>query len=166
MKYFPAFVTNEPKMIPLRSRISLILLGLVVLAGIGAAIYLTWLENHPMDVNELWRVTPRYSLEGETRTVRGIVVFDPTSDFQFNGVYLIDTETPDDFHSPVYGFWFGIRVDGVTCSTDTTKTAISCEPFGLIGGDPVELQGTIHLQQIGKKDIMWLTDVNFEHPSK
>lgn len=149
-------------MVPLRWRFTFIVLGFVVLVGIGAAIYLFQIGNRPIGVNQLWQSDSRYSLEGETRTVRGFILFAPASDFQFNALYLMNLETPEEYRSPEYGFWFGIRIDNAWCNIDKEKEMITCEPFNPSLSTTYEFKGTIHLESVGKKDIMWLSDIEFE----
>jgi len=149
-------------MTPLRLRHLFTVLGFVVLVGIGAAIYLLQIENHPVEVNELWQFTPRSSLNGKTRTVRGDIVFDPVSDFQFNALYLVDTESSMEYRAPEYGFWFGIRIDGAWCNIDKEKEMVNCRPFNPTLSTIYEFKGTINLEAVGKKDIMWLSDIDFE----
>lgn len=149
-------------MIPRRSEFKFIVLGLVILVGIGAAYYLFQIENRAVEVNQLWQTDSRSSLEGETRTVRGELLFDPASDFQFNALYLIDPETPEEFRSPEYGFWFGIRIDGTWCNMNKEKEIVTCEPFNPSLSTTYEFKGTIHIESVGKKDVMWLSDIEFE----
>ncbi len=163
MKYPPVFIVNEPKMIPLRSRIPLILLGLVVLAGGIAAVYSIWQENHPVGVNELWEADPLYSLVGETRTVSGEILFEPLSGFQFNGIFLVDPATTAENRSPEAAFWFGIRINGVSCTVDDTAKLVTCTPFDPTQATAYQFKGNVQLETVGKKDIMWLADVDFEH---
>jgi len=150
-------------MIPFKSGIAIILVGAVVLFAIGAVIYKIWQENHPVSVNELWNVDPRYSLVGETRTVVGEILFEPSSEFQFNGVFLVDSATPLDNRSPEDGFWFGIRIDGESCIVDELAKLVTCEPFDPTLAVAYKFKGTVQIEAVGKKDIMWLTDVDFEH---
>lgn len=149
-------------MVPRRSRFTLIMLGLVVLVGIGAAVYLSQIENHPVEVNQLWLSDSRASLEGKTRTVRGELLFAPESDFQFNALYLMDPETPEDYRAPEYGYWFGIRIDGAVCNMDKEKEMVTCKPFNPTLATTYRFKGTIHLESVGKKDVMWMSDIDFE----
>ena len=145
-----------------RSRIILIVLGLVILVGIGAAIFLSQIENRPVEVNQLWLSDSLASLEGKTRTVRGELVFAPASDFQYNALYLMDPDTPEEYRSPEFGFWFGIRIDGALCNIDKEKVMVTCEPFNPTLSSAYKFKGTIHIESVGKKDVMWLSDIDFE----
>ncbi len=123
-----------------------------------------WSEKRPVGVNELWQKEIEHgSLEGKTVTVQGDMIFEPFSDFRFNSIYLMDSETPEEYRMPSYGFWFGVRIDGVSCSADADKSTVTCEPFDPSKAKTFEFKGTIHLGRIGKKEIMWLSDVDFEH---
>lgn len=144
------------------AKIVILLFGIILLAAIGAAGYRLWRQNLPIGVNELWEVEPRYSLEGETRTVRGNIIFEPTSDFQFNAVYLVNEGTPTENRSPENGFWFGVRIEGVTCDTDHLAKQVTCEPFDPTRASTYEFKGTLNIETVGKKDILWLSDVDFE----
>lgn len=163
MKYPPVFVDTKPRPSRLNARIVMLLFGIILVVAIGAAGIRLWQENRPMEVDELWKVEPRYSLAGETRTVRGDVIFDPESDFQFNAVYLVDGSTPVENRVPENGFWFGIRIEGVTCDIDHTARVATCEPFDPTRASTFELKGTLNVEAVGKKDILWLSEVDFEH---
>jgi hypothetical protein len=137
-------------------------IGLVVLIGLSIAGYLSQIENRPIDVNQLRQSDSRSSLEGKTRTVRGELLFAPASDFQYNALYLMDPETPGEYRSPEYGFWFGIRIDGALCTMDEEKEIVTCAPFNPTLPTTYEFKGTIHIESVGKKDVMWLSDIDFE----
>ena len=130
-----------------------------------AGTYIYWNENRPKGINELWEqeYNHRTNLEGQTIVVRGDMVFDPLSDFRFNSIYLLDSATASEYRAPAYGFWFGIRIDGVSCSIDTNAHSTTCEPFDPTRATTFEFKGTVHLEQVGKKKIMRLWDVDFAH---
>lgn len=122
-----------------------------------------WGENRPTSVDELWkREYEHRNLEGKTVTVRGDIILEPLSDFRFNNLYLVDTDTPEEFRIPVHGFWFGLRISGISCTVYTDEGMVTCEPFDPSQATTFEFKGTIHLDQVGKKEIMWLSDIEFE----
>jgi hypothetical protein len=148
---------------PRRSRsLRAVIAVLATILGL-AAIYFFWNENRPYGVNELWDRDSRRSLEGKTLVVRGDVVFEPRSDFRFNAIYLLDTETPPEQRSPEAGFWFGLRIQGASCTVQPGANSAVCEPLDPTGATTFEFKGTVHLQRVGKKEIMWLSDVDFLH---
>jgi hypothetical protein len=143
--------------------ISIAIGALCIMLGI-MGIYVACSGNHPKGINELWQQELDHNnLEGKTIVVRGDVVFEPLSDFRFNSLYLVDTATPSERRTPADGFWFGIRIDGVSCIVDTNANWTTCAPFDPTRATTFEFKGTVHLEQIGKKKIMWLSDVEFAH---
>ncbi len=137
--------------------------GIILLLVVMAMVFIYWNENHPIGVDQLWQMeNESRKLEGKTVTVRGDMVCDPLSDFRFNDLYVVDSETPEEYRAPSYGFWFGVRIDGISCTMDTNKGIVTCEPFNPCQAKTFEFKGTIHLDQVGKKEIMWLSDVEFE----
>ena len=150
-------------MLQQKSRILSIGLGIILLLLVVVMTFIYWSENRPIGVNKLWQMEnePR-KLEGKTMTVRGDMVCDPLSDFRFNDLYLVDSETPEEYRDPSYGFWFGIKIDGISCTIDTNEGIATCEPFNPCQATAFEFKGTIHLDQVGKKEIMWLSDIQFE----
>jgi hypothetical protein len=127
-------------------------------------IFISWNGNRPRGVNDLWqRELADRDLEGQTVAVRGLIVFDPQSDFRFNALYLLDSSTPPEMLTPEYGFWFGIGIGGAVCTPAGSADLVACEPFDPTQATTYEFMGTAHLQQVGKKKIMWLSDVDFAH---
>jgi hypothetical protein len=148
-----------------RKRIILLVLGIgfLILAGL-ITIFSLRKSPQPIEVQDLWDM--RYDgLELEDRTViiRGDSIFDPNSDFRFNAFYLVDSQTANEYRTPEYAFWFGIRIDGLTCRAKESKPDWICEPFDPRQATIFEFKGTVHLKQIGKRPIMWLSDVDFEN---
>jgi len=151
-------------MVQQKSRIISVAIGIFFLLLVTVGILIAWIENRPMGVIELWQIeSENKNLEGKTVLVRGDVLFDPFSDFRFNAIYLVDPETPSEYRTPSHGFWFGIRIDGVSCIVDTVANLMTCEPFDPSQATAFEFKGMVHLEQIGKKEIMWLSDIDFEH---
>jgi hypothetical protein len=151
-------------MIPQKSRIRSIATGVFAVLLVSMMIFVYWQANRSVGVNELWRREyENRNLEGKTVTVRGDIIFDPLSDFRFNSVYLVDTSSPHSDRTPENGFWFGIRIDDLSCSIDTDARLATCEPFDPSQATAFEFRGTIRLKQIGKKEIMWMSDIDFEH---
>ena len=150
-------------MLQQKSRIISIGLGIILLLLVMVMIFIYWSENRPIGVNELWKTEYEHrNLEGKTVTVRGDMVCDPLSDFRFNALYLVDSDTPEEDREPSYGFWFGIKIDGISCMVDTNEGMVTCEPINPCQATAFEFKGTIHLDQVGKKEIMWLSDIEFE----
>jgi hypothetical protein len=163
MKYPPAFVDTKPKPSWINGKVILILLGIILIGAAGAAGYRFWQENDPMGVIEIWKTEPLYSLAGETRTVRGEIIFEPLSDFTFNGIFIADSSVPKEALSPQTGFWFGIRIEGVTCDIDHMAKLVTCAPFDPTRSASYEFKGTLNVETVGKKAILWLSDVDFKH---
>jgi len=150
-------------MLQKKSRIISVGFGIILLLLIMVMIFIYWSENRPIGVNELWQAEYEHrNLEGKTVTVRGDIVCYPLSDFRFNDLYLVDSETPEEYQTPSYGFWFGIKIDGISCMLYTNEGIVTCEPFNPCQATAFEFKGTIHLDQVGKKEIMWLSNVDFE----
>jgi hypothetical protein len=151
-------------MVHQKSRIIPVAFGVFALLLVLVLIFVDWKANRSVGVDELWRMEyENRNLEGNTVTVRGDMLFEPLSDFRFNSVYLVDTESPNSARTPEYGFWFGIGIDGISCSIDTVASLVICEPFDPSQAIAFEFRGKIHLEQIGKKEIMWMSDIDFEH---
>ena len=113
-------------------------------------------------VNQLWQMMLEdKKLEGKSMTVRGDAIFMPQSDFKFNALYLVDSDTEADFRQPEYAFWFGIRVEDLSCSAG--DNAWTCEPFDPSQAEAFQLNGTLHTKQVGKKDILWLSGIDLAH---
>jgi len=147
-----------------KSRTISVAVSVFFLLLVFVGIFISWIEKRPNGVNELWQLDyENNNLEGKTIVVRGDIIFEPLSDFRFNSVYLVDIETPSENRTPSDGFWFGIGIDGVSCVADTNANLVTCEPFDPTQTTTFEFRGTIHVEQIGKKEIMWLSDVDFEH---
>jgi len=121
-------------------------------------------ENYrPRNVNEVWKLEySKGNLEGKVITVRGDIIFDPNSDFQFNGVFLIDSHAPIDLRTPADGFWFGISLPEVLCVVGKTDQDYICKPFDPTQAQSYQFWGVIHLRQIGEKKIMSLTNLDFD----
>lgn len=162
MKYPPTFIDTKPRPSRVNAKIVILLFGIILLVAIGAAGYKLWQENHSTSVAEIQDTDPLYSLAGETRTVRGDIIFEPASEFQFNAVYLVNEGTPSDNRIPENGFWFGVRIEGVTCDTDHLAKQVTCEPFDPTRASTYEFKGELNVETVGKKDILWLSDVDFE----
>ena len=145
-----------------KSRIPLPAIGVVLLLLTASMIYMAWVQNRSLGVNEVWQMEFEKSLDGRTVIVKGDVLFDPLSDFKFNKITIIDSETPADFRTPEYGFWFGIGIDGVSCTVDSPAKSATCEPFDPSLVTTYQFKGTLHVEPVGKKDIMWLSDIDFE----
>jgi hypothetical protein len=152
-------MAHHPKL-----RIISIAIGVFVILGVLVTIPIYWCENRPISIDQLWEKEYEHrNLEGKTVTVRGDMIFEPLSDFRFNSLYLVDSKTPEEYRMPSQGFWFGLRIDGVSCMLDDDKAIVSCEPFDPSQGKIFEFKGTIHVDQVGKKEIMWMSDIDFEH---
>jgi hypothetical protein len=145
-----------------KSRILFAAIGVVLLLFTALGIYMAWVQNRPLGVNEVWQLDFEKSLDGRTVTVKGDVLIDPLSDFKYNKIYIIDSETPVDFRTPEYGFWFGIGIDGASCVVDSLAKSATCEPFDPGLETTYLFKGTLHVEPVGKKDIMWLSDIDFE----
>ncbi len=121
-------------------------------------------ERQPISIDELWSMQYEGTgLEGKTAVVRGDTIFDPHSDFRFNALYLVDTQTPSERRDPAYAFWFGIRIDDISCETGESAATWVCQPFDPSQTTAFEFKGTIHLTQVGKRPVIWLSDIDFEH---
>ncbi|MCP4373744.1 MAG: hypothetical protein GY797_37430 [Deltaproteobacteria bacterium] len=86
-----------------------------MLAGL---ITIFFLRKSPQSVgiHDLWNMRhDGMELEERTVVVRGDSIFNPNSEFRFNAFYLVDSQTDDKYRSPEYAFWFGIRIDDITC---------------------------------------------------
>jgi len=138
-------------------------IGIIILLLTLVIISIYWSENHPIGIDELWKREYEHgNLEGKTVTVRGDIVFEPLSDFRFNNLYLVDTETPEEFRMPDHGFWFGLRIGGISCTTYTDEKIVTCEPFDPSQATTFEFKGMLHFDQVGKKEIMWLSNIEFD----
>jgi hypothetical protein len=141
-----------------------ILVGTSLFLLISVGVFISLFANRPVGVNELWeREYKNRNVEGKTVVVRGDILFEPFSDFRFNAVYIVDSETSMNLRSPSFAFWFGVGIDGVSCVMDGVESLMTCEPFDPTQGTVYEFKGTIHVDQIGKKEIMWLSDIDFEN---
>jgi hypothetical protein len=146
------------------SRLLLATAAVIGVALVLAGAFFLWNERRPRDVNDLWQLEYQTRhLEGTAARVRGALVFDPSSDFRFNAIYLLDSSTPAELRTPENGFWFGIGLDGVSCVATAAADALVCEPFDPTQASAYEFTGTLHLAQVGKKEVMWLSDIDFEH---
>jgi hypothetical protein len=147
-----------------RSRIASIAVGVLALLLVSGILFTYWSTNRAFGVNQLWqREFEHKNLEGKIVTVKGEMIFEPLSDFRFNAIYLVDAETPISYRSPSHGFWFGIRIADVSCKVEVSANMMTCEPFDPNQATMFEFKGTVHLKQVGKKEIMWLSDIDFEH---
>lgn len=138
-------------------------IGVAVLALLLASVWLLVVRNEaPIDVDELWGMQYEgEELDGRSITVRGDAVFDPQSDFRFNALYLVDSLTPMERRSPADGFWFGIRIDGFTCQAGKRAGSLVCSPFDPSRARTFEFKGEIHTTQVGKRRVIWLSDIDF-----
>jgi hypothetical protein len=144
---------------------SLVAFGVVILILVtGIALLLSLKEKRPIGVDEL-RSMPKdgAELEGKTVLVGGDTIFDPYSDFGFNALYLVDTQTPSERRYPGYAFWFGIGIDDVSCETDGNTATWVCQPLDPSQATAFEFKGTVHLDFVGKRPVMSLSDIDFEH---
>ncbi len=138
-------------------------IGVLILLLVIGGYFIFSFVNRPLGIDEIWKLKSEQKLEtGKTVVVHGNIVLQPDSDFRFNAIYLLDEDAPDTFRTPVNGFWFGLRIDGASCVQATNPNQYTCEPFdpGLTG--PFEFKGTIHFKSVGKKEIMWLSDIDYE----
>ena len=145
-------------------KLLLIMLGVVILLLISGLVLLQILQaRQPINIDELWNMQyDGTKLEGKTVVIRGDIVFDPHSDFRFNALYLVDFQTPSEYLEPSYAFWFGIKIDGFSCEASDISTIWICQPFEPNQAKSFEFKGTIHLTQVGKRPIMWLSDIDYE----
>ncbi|HSM70539.1 MAG TPA: hypothetical protein VK851_03265 [Anaerolineales bacterium] len=142
----------------------ILLVSASILLLITVGFFVSLFVNHPVGVEELWKREYRNrNLEGKTVVVRGDILFEPFSDFRFNAVYIVDSDTAMNLRSPSFAFWFGVGIDGVSCVVEDGKNLMTCEPFDPTHGAVYEFKGTINIDQIGKKEIMWLSDIDFEN---
>jgi hypothetical protein len=146
-------------MVQHKSRILSVVIGAFFLLLVTTGVCIFRFLVYPMDVNDIWE---KENLEGKIITVRGDIIFEPLSDFRFNQIYIMDSETPIEYRSPSYAFWFGMGIDGVSCSLDKIANIATCEPFDPSLATTFEFKGTIQLERIGKKEIMWLSNIDFE----
>jgi hypothetical protein len=147
-----------------KSKIISIVITLVALLVVLMLVFVYWEANRSFGVDELWQIEYEHrNLEGKTVSVRGDMVFEPLSDFRFNAVYLVNIESPNSKRTPSYAFWFGIGIDGISCNVDTNANLVTCEPFDPSQATTFEFQGTVHLERVGKKEIMWMSDIDFKH---
>ena len=134
----------------------------VLLFSVGAFIFL--FMNRPFGVGELWeREYKNRNLEGKTMIIRGDVLFDPQSGFHYYDVYILDTKTPNEARTHDYAIWFGVGLADISCFVDNEQKIATCQPFDPTAASKFEFKGTIHVAQIGKKEIMWLSDIDFEN---
>jgi hypothetical protein len=151
-------------MIQKNTRKILIVASSIVLFIILSAAAMIWLRNRAVSVNDLWGIEySNRNLEGKTVTVRGDIIFEPLSDFRFNNVFLIDSSTVADLRLPENGFWFGIGIGNISCITNKYEMSVTCEPFDPSRATTYQFKGVVHLDQVGKKEIMWLSDIDFNH---
>ena len=149
---------HDKRIILLVSGISFfILIGLIIVFALSGS-------PQRVGVQDLWNMQyDGMELENRTVIVRGDAIFTPNSEFRFNAFYLVDNQTANEYRTPEYAFWFGIRIDGLTCKAKESKTDWICEPFNPSQATAFEFKGTLHLEQVGKRPIMWLSDVDFEN---
>ena len=134
-----------------------LVIGLMGLLALGSILILD--RQRPYHVNQLQQMLLEgKKLEGKRVTVRGDAIFMPQSDFKFNALYLVNSGSEVDFRQPEYAFWFGIRIDDLSCSED--EDTWTCEPFDPSQAQAFELRGTLHSAQAGKKDILWLSGID------
>jgi hypothetical protein len=143
---------------------TIIILGSIALLLLLTSASIIWVRYRVVSVNDLWKIEyNRRNLEGKVVNVRGDIIFEPNSDFRFNNVFLIDSSTSVDLRMPEDGFWFGIGIGDVSCIRDKVAMSITCEPFDPGQAMSYQFRGVVHLEQIGKKEIMWLSDIDFSH---
>jgi hypothetical protein len=136
-------------------------IGILLLTLIG--FFMTWAAKRPLGVNELWRQRSENKIQnGDTVFVSGDILYQPDVDFGFDGIYLVDIETPDEQRTLVDGFWFGLRIADGSCIQDRDPNRLICEPFDPAQAKTFQFKGTIHFGFVGKKEVMWLADIDFE----
>ena len=147
-----------------KPRLTILLVSAFLLVLISVGVFASLLANRPVGVNELWeREYTNRNLEGKTMVVRGDILFEPFSEFRFNSVYIVDSDASIDLRSPSFAFWFGVGIDGVSCIVDDIENLMTCQPFDPTRAKMFEFKGTINIDQVGKKEIMWLSNINFEN---
>jgi hypothetical protein len=131
--------------------------GAILLLALGLLI--AHIADRAMGINDLWqRQIEHRNLDGKVVKVRGLAIFEPQSDFKYNTLYLVDSDTEEAYRQPDYAFWFGIRIDDLSCSADDDTW--TCEPFDPSQAQALELTGTLHITPVGKKDVMSLSGID------
>jgi hypothetical protein len=153
---------KKKTMIHKSARRTVIMAGGIVLFLVLTVASIIWARNRPISVNDLWGIEySRRNLEGKTVIVRGDIIFEPFSDFRFNNVFLVDSSTLVDLRTPEDGFWFGVGIGGISCIPNKYPMSVTCEPFDPGQATTYQFRGVVHMEQIGKKEIMWLSDIDF-----
>jgi hypothetical protein len=138
-------------------------IGVIILLLTLIGFFMTWAAKRPLGINELWRLRYENKIQdGETVFVSGELLFQPESDFRFNAIYLVDTGTPNEQRIPEDGFWFGLRLADVSCIQDTDPSRFTCVPFDPVQAKSYQFKGTIHFEAVGKKEVMWLANIDFD----
>jgi hypothetical protein len=147
------------------SQRKVLLLSICVLVPLLAG----WLAIHlweqsqyigAVGIDELWNMQYEgKALEGKTAIIRGDAVADPRSTFRFNGLYLVNTETPNAGREPSGAFWFGVRIADSACTVG--QKTMTCKPFDPTQAKAFEFKGTLHLVQVGKRPVMSLSNIDF-----
>lgn len=113
-----------------------------------------------MEINELWE--KQYigeELDGKTVLIQGDAIVDPRSDFRFNAFYLVDSQTPLDQRDPTHAFWFGVGIADSHC--EIGAQTMTCQPFNPQQAKTFQFKGVLHLTQVGKRRVMWLSEIDF-----
>jgi hypothetical protein len=143
-------------------KVLLLLSSVIALLLFGRAIIYAINQRSHTGVDEIWNMYYQgRDLEGKTVVIRGDAVFNPQPEYPFTELYLVSPDAPLEQREAPYGFWFGIGIADLTCQT--TETSMTCQPFDPSKATVFELKGTLHLVQIGKRPVIWLMDVDFEH---
>jgi len=151
------------KILQQKPRLTVFRVGVFLLLSISVEFSITLFVNRSVGVDELWEIEyANRNLEGKTLKVRGDILYEPLSGFHFCDVYLVDTETLLENRTHSYAIWFGVGLADISCFVDNGKNIITCQPFDPTAATEFEFKGTIHVAQIGKKEIMWLSGIDFE----
>jgi hypothetical protein len=146
----------------MRPRIGLIALGAGIVLLLALAVLIAFNSERAIGINDLWQMQmERKNLEGKTVKIRGVPIFEPQSDFEYNAFYLVDSGTEETYRYPDYAFWFGVRIDDLACSGD--ENTWTCEPFDPSQAEAFELTGKLHITAVGKKDVMGLSGIDLAH---
>jgi hypothetical protein len=142
-------------------KILLTVCGMAVVFVIGWGIVQVAIQHQAIEVGDLEQMLyDGQEVDGRTLIIQGDAVFDLQPDNYPNGLYLIDTQTPNDRRDTAYGYWFGIAIADLTCTVHD-KTVI-CQPFDPSHATAFEFTGTVHSAQAGKRRVMWLSNLDFE----
>ena len=122
------------------------------------------ITNLSIGVEENWEKDyASQNVDGKDVTIRGDILFEPLKGFHFYDVYLVDTETPIERRTHDYAVWFGVGLADIHCFVDNEQKIATCQPFDPTAASEFEFKGTVHFAPIGKKEIMWLSEIDFEN---